>query len=114
MNKFLKTLLRTGVYFLDQAEDARAAVRDRVRDRVNGLTERATQVIRGQENHLARNAISFAAGIGLGVGVGLLFAPASGDKTRDVLAERVQHFGESVRERFSRQAKQAAAGTKGK
>jgi len=111
MNKLLKTLLRTGVYFLDQADDATASVRGRVRDRVDDFTDRATQIMRGGEDHALRYAISFAAGVGLGIGAGILFAPASGDKTRDVLGARLQDFGESVRERFSSEGKESEIGT---
>jgi hypothetical protein len=113
VNKFLRTLLRTGVYFLDQAEDATAAVRDRVRDQVDGLTDRATQVIGGRENHTARHALSLAAGIGLGIGIGLLFAPARGDKTREDLAGKLQDFGKNVRDRFSHEVKRPGTGTEG-
>ena len=113
MNRLLKTLLRTGVYFLDQVDDATSAVRGRVRDRVEGLADRAAQITRGREDHTLSYAISFAAGVGLGIGAGILFAPASGEKTRDVLSERLQNFGESVKERFSRQVKQGATGTEG-
>ena len=111
MNKLLKTLLRTGVYFLDQADDATASVRGRLRDRVDGLTDRAAEIIRGRENHTLRCAASFAAGIGLGVGAGILFAPASGEKTRGALTEKLQEYGENVRERFSGEAKEFKAGS---
>jgi len=114
VNKLLKTLLRTGVYFLGQADDATASVRGRVRDRVDGLTDRAAEIIRGREDHTLHYAISFAAGVGLGIGAGILFAPASGEKTRDVLSERLQDFGESIRERFSCEVKESAIGTHGK
>lgn len=105
MNKLLKMLLRTGVYFLDQADDATAPVRNRVRDRANDFTDRATHLIRGRQDHAARYALSFAAGIGLGLGAGLLFAPASGDETREALTDKVHAFGESVKEHFSREVK---------
>jgi hypothetical protein len=112
VKKLLKTLLRTGVYFLDQAEDATAPIRERVRDRANDFGDRATSLLRGRQDHTFRHAISFAAGIGLGLGAGLLFAPASGDETREVLAGRVHDFGESVKDHFSREVKQAT-GTEG-
>jgi hypothetical protein len=105
VNKLLKSLLRTGVYFLDQADDATAPVRNRVRDRANDFTDRATHLMRGRQDHTARYALSFAAGIGLGVGAGLLFAPASGDKTREALTDKVHDFGESIKEHFSREVK---------
>jgi hypothetical protein len=110
VNKLLKTLLRTGVYFLDQADDATASVRGRLRDRVDGLTDRAAGIMRGREYHTLRCAVSFAAGIGVGIGAGIIFAPASGEKTRGDLGEKLQEFGENVRERFSREAKESGTG----
>jgi len=95
VKKFLKSLLKTGLYFLEQSD-------------------RVGRAIRGQEDHTVRNAISFAAGIGLGIGVGMLFAPASGEETRSSIAEKVQDVGERVRERFSPEIKKPATGTEGK
>jgi hypothetical protein len=114
VNRLLKTLLRTGVYFLDQADDATSAVRGRVRDRVEDFADRAAQITRGPKDHTLSYAISFVAGVGLGIGAGILFAPASGEKIRDVLSERLQNFGESVRERFSCEVKEPGTGTHGK
>jgi YtxH-like protein len=113
VNKLLKTLLRTGVYFLDQADDATAPMRDRVKHRTNDFADRATAIIRGRQDHTVRYAVSFAAGIGLGLGAGLLFAPASGDETREILTDKVHDFGQSVRERFSTEASSHATGTDG-
>jgi hypothetical protein len=114
VNKLLKTLLRTGVYFLDQADDATAPIRERVKDRTNDFAGRATAMIRGRQDHTARYAISFAAGIGLGLGAGLLFAPASGDETRELITGKVHDFGQSVREHFSSEVNSRATGTDGK
>ena len=95
MNKFLKSLLKTGLDFLEQPD-------------------RAGRAIRGQEDHTVRNAISFAAGIGLGIGLGILLAPASGEETRSSIAENVQDVGERVRDRFSPEVRKPATGTEGK
>jgi YtxH-like protein len=95
VNRFLRSLLKTGFDFLEQSERARRA-------------------IRGQEDGTVRNAITFAAGIALGIGVGILFAPATGKETRTSIAERAQDVGESVRKRFSTEAKKPATGTEGR
>jgi hypothetical protein len=95
VNKFLKSLRDIGLDFLDQSE-------------------RATRSIRRREDHTVRNAISFAAGIALGTGVGILLAPASGKATRTSIAERVQDVSERVRDRFSVKEKMPATGTEGK
>jgi len=63
-----------------------------------------------------RNAISFAAGIALGIGGGILLAPASGKATRSSIAEKIQDVSERVRGRFSAEAeaKKPATGTEGR
>jgi hypothetical protein len=95
VNKFLKSLLKIGLDFLEQPK-------------------RASRAIRSKDDHTLRNAISFAAGIGLGIGVGMLLAPASGEETRSSIAEKVQDVGERVRGRFSPKVKKPATGTEGK
>jgi hypothetical protein len=39
-------------------------------------------------------------GVGVGVGVGLLLASASGEETRGTLTNKVQEFGDRVRDKF--------------
>jgi hypothetical protein len=95
VNRFLKSLLKTGLDFLERSDRVGRAIRRRGDDTV-------------------RNAISFAARVGLGIGVGILFAPATGKETRSSIAERAQDVGESVRKRFSTKAKKPATGTEGR
>jgi len=95
VNKFLKSLVKIGLDFLEDSEQAGRA-------------------IRRQEDPTMRNAISFAAGIGLGIGLGILLAPASGEETRSSIAEKVQDVGERVRDRFSPELRKPATGTEGK
>jgi len=45
---------------------------------------------------------SFLFGLGLGIGLGLLFAPMSGEETRNNLAERADDLASSARERYQR------------
>jgi hypothetical protein len=49
--------------------------------------------------------------VGLGIGVGILLAPASGEETRSSIAEKVQDVGERVRDRFSLEVRKPATGT---
>ena len=105
MNKLLRSLLKAGVYFLEQSDRSTADMADRVKDRVQNLSRRARHAIYGQEDHTVRNAISFAAGIGLGIGVGMLFAPSPGEETRSSIVGKVHDFGDKLRERFSPEVK---------
>jgi gas vesicle protein len=43
---------------------------------------------------------SFLFGLGLGIGLGVLFAPMSGEETRNTLQERAQDLASSARESF--------------
>jgi gas vesicle protein len=43
---------------------------------------------------------AFLIGLGLGVGLGVLFAPKSGEKTRNALQERAQGLAGSARETY--------------
>ncbi len=43
---------------------------------------------------------SFLIGMGLGVGLGLLFAPMSGEETRNNLADRANDLASSARETY--------------
>ena len=111
MNKFLRSVLKIGLHLLTQSDRATADIRERVKDRVEDLTDRTRQAVRGPQDHTARNAISFAAGLGLGIGVGMLFAPARGEETRSSIAEKVQGVEDTVRERFSAAVERAPTGT---
>jgi len=120
MNKFLKSLLKTALYLLDQSDRVAADMRervaegvDRVSDRVSDLTDRA-QDYYGYKDHTLRNVISFAAGVGVGIGAGMLLAPASGEEIRNSIGEKVQDVGARVRDRFSFEGRRAATGTEGR
>ena len=100
----MKSVLKTAVYVLDQADRTATDVRDRVNegvdrvtDRVSDVTDQGRRVIYG-ENHTARNAAFFIAGIGLGVGAGIMLAPASGEETRRSVRRKVEDIGDRVRD----------------
>ena len=125
MNKIFKTLLGVGLFLLDQSDSATKGVRDRASGSLGDLRDtaqetyaaaaermaRASKAIRGEDSDVLRNALVFTAGVGGGVGVGLLFAPAPGDETRTVIADKVHEVGDQVRRRFS--TERAATGTHG-
>lgn len=92
VNKYLKLLLKTASCLVDQS----VAQVDRASDRVSELVDRGKEVIH-PEDHRLRNALSFAAGVGLGVGAAILCAPASGKETRSSITQQMQQ----IRERAS-------------
>jgi hypothetical protein len=107
MNNLIRSILKTAVYFLDQTNSFTSDVRDRVAggvgrvsDRVSDLRDQAEDMYSG-DDHMVRNVLTFVAGVGVGVGAALLFAPASGEEIRGQIGEKVQDIGDRVRERFS-------------
>jgi len=115
MNKFLKLLLGTTLYVLEQSDQSTRKIRNRAADNIDDLRDmaqekyatasdrvsRASQALLGEDSHVVGNILSLAAGIGIGVGIGLIFAPASGEETRSAIADKVQVVGERVKKQFS-------------
>jgi hypothetical protein len=92
VNRALKSLLKTALFAIDQI--------DRASDQVSDLTERGKAIVNRQQNHTLRSVVSFAIGASVGVGMGLLFAPASGNETRNSISEKVRDIGDRVGERL--------------
>jgi hypothetical protein len=120
MNKLLKSVLKTVVYVLDQAEDVADEMRGRVSDtvnragdRVSDLRDQAHDLYHG-EDHTLRNVLTFAAGVGVGIATAMLFSPASGEEIREQIGEKVQDISGRVRDRFSSESeRRSATGTEG-
>ena len=117
MNKLLRAVLKTATYLLEEFDGVAAHVRGRVADRVNrageavsDLRERAESLY-GHEDHTVRNLMTFGAGLAVGIGAGILFAPASGEETRDLIGEKIPDIGQRVRDRVSPEAGKVATGT---
>jgi gas vesicle protein len=115
LNKLVKVALSTGLYLLEQSDKATASMRERVKDRINDqiedLTDRAREAF-SPEDHTLRNVLSLAAGVGAGVAIGMLCAPAKGEELRSSIAGKVQDASSKFRQRFSSEER-AATGTTG-
>ncbi len=118
MNSLIKSILKTAVYFLDQTQGFTSDVHDRVSDtmdraadRVSNIRDQATELYEGP-NHTLRNVLLFTAGIGVGIGTAMLFAPASGEEIRSQIGQKVQDIGDRVKSRFSASGSDAT-GTEG-
>jgi gas vesicle protein len=119
LNKLLRSVLKTAVYVLDQTEDVADDLRsrlsdtvDRASDRVSDLRDRAQDMYSG-DDHTLRNVLTFAAGVGVGVGAAILFAPASGEEIRGQIGDKVHDIRDRVRDRFSSETRRASTGTEG-
>ena len=72
------------------------------------MLDNATSAIQPQrEDHTFRYLVSFAAGVGLGVGAGMLLAPASGVDLRSSISDRVKDISDKVKGRISTQTSAA-------
>jgi hypothetical protein len=114
MKNLIRSILKTAVYFLDQTDRVASDMHERVADaadKVSDIRDRAVDIYEGR-NHTLRNVMAFAAGVGVGVGAAILFAPASGEEIRSQIGNRVQDFGGRVKNRFS-SAVGSATGTEG-
>jgi hypothetical protein len=107
-NLLWNVLLGTGVYLIDslrdRLNDSIDDIGDRARDTYSEASRRvsrASNVIRGEDHRGLNTAATLLIGIGVGVGVGMLLAPASGEETRRDISNKVQEFGDRVRDRFS-------------
>ena len=121
MNKFLKMLLGTSLYLLEQSDHTTKRARDRAAEQIEDLHDvarekyqtaatrvaRASRAIRGEDSDILLNTLRFVAGIGVGIGVGLILAPASGEETRTAIAGRVHEMGNKVWRQFSSETNSA-------
>jgi gas vesicle protein len=120
MKNLVKSILKTAVYFLDQTDRIAGDVRDRVSDtvdnaaqQVSDVRDQAHELYEGDEHNLSR-ALTFAAGVGIGLSAAILLAPASGQETRNAIGEKVQEIGGRVRDCFSSAVRVTrATGTEG-
>jgi hypothetical protein len=127
MNKLLKLLLGTTLYVLEQSDQSTRKIRNRAASNIDDLRDfaqekyetasdrvaRASKVIRGEDSQVFGNVLSLTAGVAIGVAIGLVFAPASGEQTRSVIADKVQVFGDKVKKKFSSEDDFPATGTIG-
>ena len=113
-------LLGTGVYLLEsfreRAGDSLEDLRGRARETYSEAarrTGRATEALRGEDSHYLSTTATLLIGVGVGVGVGLLLAPASGEETRDTITNKVQEFGDRVRDKFNEQKREPGSASYG-
>ena len=115
MYNLVRTILKTAVYIMDQADRAADDLRDRaekVADRASDLADQGRDYLVG-EDHTMRNVLMFAAGVGVGVGAGMLLASASGEDLRNSVRDKVEDIGDRVRGRFTPSTRERATGTEG-
>jgi len=95
LNKFVRSILKSVVYIMDEAADRV----DRVSDRASEMADNTRSFVYPDENNTIRNVVSFAAGVGVGVAAGMLLAPSSGRELRSSISDRVHDISDKVRGR---------------
>jgi hypothetical protein len=105
-------LLDTGLsvldLFRDRLSDQVESVADRAKDAfdtASGRVRRASRAITGEDRSGLGSTAALLAGFGVGVALGILFAPASGEEIRRNIAGKVQEFGGRIRSRESRESR---------
>ena len=113
-------LLGTSVYLLDSLRSRLSEgvddISDRARDTYSQASRRAgraVEAVRGEDHSGINTVAALLIGVGVGVGVGMLLAPASGEETRHSISNKVQEFGDRVRDKFSEQKREPGSGTYG-
>jgi hypothetical protein len=81
---------------LERADDVRDAVRHKYEDTTDRLYE-ARNVLQGRSDWVTPTA-SFLGGVGIGVGLGILFAPVSGEEARAALRDKAVDVKNKVSE----------------
>jgi gas vesicle protein len=101
----------------ERADEVRDAVRERYDDTTDRLHE-AGNALRGRSDWFSTTA-SFLGGIGIGVGLGILFAPVSGEEARAALRDKATDVRNKVSDfaagasRYGSSATAGATGTDG-
>ena len=95
LGNVVKSLLKTAVYIMDQT----AEQVDRASERASEIADDARNAIYPREDHTLRNILAFAAGVGVGIGAGMLLAPSSGTELPGSISDKVQEIGNKVRNR---------------
>jgi hypothetical protein len=107
--------------FNDQLREHTDDVKDTVRQRYDDAAERlheARHALQGRSDWVTSTA-SFLGGVGIGVGLGILFAPVSGEEARAALRDKAADVRNKVSDfaagasRYGSSATAGATGTDG-
>jgi hypothetical protein len=121
MNQFLRLLFGMGLALTEPRQ--RRRIYNRVTDRLDDLADNAARhydnaadrveslyrSVSGEDHPALAGATSFLIGMGIGVGAGVLLAPASGKQTREAIVEKVERFREDVRDSMRHGAERKSA-----
>jgi hypothetical protein len=92
VNRSLKHFLQATSYAFERLAEGRGS------DLLSDFGARGRKLVNRSCSHTWQTIGSFAAGVGLGIGVGMLVAPATGKETRDAMTKKVQEISNKVGE----------------
>ena len=91
-----KTWTAVGEQLRDRADDVQDEAKRRY-DETTGRLQDARDALQGRK-HWVAPTMNFLCGIGVGMGLGILFAPVSGEEARSTLKNKVVDFRNRVGE----------------
>ena len=113
-NSLLDLLVDAGLYLLDpmrkRVGEHIDTVSDKARDayqEASGRGRKASRAVTGVDQHGLSSRAALLLGVGVGVALGILFAPASGEQVRRNIAETAREFGGRIRSRMSSDSAEA-------
>ena len=106
-NSLLDLLVNAGLYLLDPIREHVADHIDTVSNRAkdvyeetSGRVQKASRAITRDDRRGLNSTAALLLGVGVGVALGILFAPASGEQVRRNIAETAREFGGRIRSRI--------------
>jgi hypothetical protein len=88
----------------DRVADHIDTVSDKAKDvytEASGRVRKASRAMTGEDHSGLGSVAALLAGVGVGVALGILFAPAPGEQVRHNIAETAREFGGRIRSRVS-------------
>jgi gas vesicle protein len=95
----------------ERVEDAGDTLRERYEDATDRLRD-ARSALRG-ETHWATPTMAFVGGLAVGAGLGILFAPVSGEEARATIRDKVVDAKNRVSDIAGTYVRSSATGTEG-
>ena len=84
----------------DHAEALSGTAKD-VYEEASGRVRRASRAIAGEDHSGFSSTAALLLGVGVGVALGILFAPATGEQVRRNIADTAREFGDRIRRGLS-------------
>lgn len=110
----LNFLVGAGLYLLDPVREGLGDKIDSVSERAKdvyddarGRVRKASRAITGEDQRGLGSVAALLAGVGVGVALGILFAPAPGEQVRRNITETAREFGGRIRSRVSGESDEA-------